>query len=197
MLLGAAADEARTSVRLLTTYLDSMKVGGPPPALSDFAESRRRQKQNRERIIEELNTSLMPPFDREDIQALAFALYRISKLIEKLVERLSIFPGGLPVAAFQRQAEFLTTAADALVFMVKQLRSGVSIDRISQANVKLQVAEGEADKTMLRELQQLYRSEHEAKELIILHALYQLMERAVDRCRDAGNVVVQIALKNA
>jgi len=32
--------------------------------------------------------------------------------------------------------------------------------------------------------------------VIILKDLYELLEKVVDRCRDAGNVISQIVLKN-
>jgi uncharacterized protein Yka (UPF0111/DUF47 family) len=196
VLLRAAAEEAHTSVGLLSAYLRTLSEEVPTPPLSDFAESRRRQKQLRARTIAELNKSLVPPFEREDIQALAFALYRIPKVIEKLAERISIYPGRLPCAGFLRQAGLLTIAVDAVVFMVKQLRSGVDPAKVSAANAKLQLAEGDADKMMLAVLHDLYFAAPGAKELAILQSYYELMERAVDRCRDAGNIVVRIAMRN-
>lgn len=195
-LLDAGAAEARTSVGLLSTYLQMRSHGNPPPELVDFAESRRRQKRIRTETIEELNKTLVPPFDREDIQALAFSLYRIPKVIEKVVERLSIYPGRVPYPAFQRQAELLTIAADALVEMVKLLLARGDIEKATEANNRLQSAEGEADKMMLTLLKELYGGAYTAKELAILNSLYELMERAVDRCRNAGNIIVRIMLKN-
>ncbi|HWL16949.1 MAG TPA: DUF47 domain-containing protein [Opitutus sp.] len=195
-LLEAGALEAQRSVHLLSAHLRAIAEGTPPPDAQALAESRRRQKAIRMRTVEELNSSLMPPFDREDIQALAFALYRIPKVIEKLVERIAIYPGPLPVQPFQQQAELLTIAADALVFMIRQLPSGADMVKVGEANARLQAAEGTADKTMLQLLGELYHSQHSPKELVILQSLYELLERAVDRCRDAGNVILKIALKN-
>ena len=37
----------------------------------------------------------------------------------------------------------------------------------------------------------------DAKEVVILKDIYELLERAIDHCRDAGKVVFQIALKYA
>jgi uncharacterized protein Yka (UPF0111/DUF47 family) len=48
---------------------------------------------------------------------------------------------------------------------------------------------------MLDLLKELYHGPCDAKELVILQEIYELVERAVDRCRNAGNVVVQIVLK--
>jgi len=39
------------------------------------------------------------------------------------------------------------------------------------------------------------RGPYEAKEVIFLLQLFEMVEKTVDRCRDAGNVVFQIVLK--
>ena len=148
-------------------------------------------------MTEELSKTFVTPLEREDIEALSWALYRIPKQVEKIVERLSIYPGRVPHTAFQRQAELMLLAAEAVVFMVKQLRGGTHIEKIREANDRLQFAEGEADKVMLTLLKDLYHGPYDAKELVILQELYEMVEQAVDRCRNAGNIVVQIVLKHS
>ncbi|HYP16819.1 MAG TPA: DUF47 family protein [Opitutus sp.] len=196
-LLEAGAEEARTSVNLLSRYLQALSSGGAPANLDEFVQSRRKEKRIRHQMTEELSKTFVTPLEREDIEELSFALYRIPKAIEKIVERLSIYPGRVPHAAFQRQAELLNLAAEAVVFMVKELRGGTHIEKIREANDRLQYAEGEADKVMLGLLKDLYHGPYDAKELVILQELYEMVEQAVDRCRNAGNIVVQIVLKHS
>ena len=196
-LLEAGAQEARTSVNLLSQYLEALSTGGTTTNLDEFVQARRKEKRIRHKMTEELSKTFVTPLEREDTEALSFALYRIPKAIEKIVERLSIYPGRVPHAAFRRQAELLTLAADAVVFMVKELRGGTNIERVREANDRLQFAEGEADKVMLMLLKDLYQGPYEAKELVILQVLYEMVEQAVDRCRNAGNIVVQIVLKHS
>jgi len=196
-LLEAGAEEARTSVNLLTRYLQAISTSSTAASLDEFVQSRRKEKRIRHQMTEELSKTFVTPLEREDIEALSFALYRIPKAVEKLVERISIYPGRLPVSAFQRQAELLTVSAEAVVFMVKELRGGTHIQEIREANDRLQYAEGEADKVMLTLLKELYHGPYETKELVILQELYEMVEQAVDRCRNAGTIVVQIVLKHS
>jgi uncharacterized protein Yka (UPF0111/DUF47 family) len=196
-LLEAGAEEAKTSVDLFAAYLKKLAslTDGSRAPLDDFVQTRRKEKRIRHLMTEELSKTFVTPLEREDIESLSFALYRIPKQVEKIVERLSIYPGRVPYAAFQRQAELLSLSADAVVFMVKQLRGGTHIEKIREANDRLQYAEGEADKVMLGLLKDLYHGPYDAKELVILQELYEMVEQAVDRCRNAGNIVVQIVLK--
>jgi uncharacterized protein Yka (UPF0111/DUF47 family) len=197
-LLEAGAEEAKASVDLFASYLRKLaETNGAPGALDDFVQTRRKEKRIRHTMTEELSKTFVTPLEREDIEALSFALYRIPKTVEKIVERLSIYPGRVPHAAFQRQAELMSQAAGAVAFMVKQLRGGTHIEKIREANDRLQFAEGEADKVMLSLLKDLYHGPYDAKELVILQELYEMVEQAVDRCRNAGNIVVQIVLKHS
>jgi len=197
-LLEAGAEEAKASVDLFSSYLKKIADGKvPASSLDDFIQSRRKEKRIRHLTMEELSKTFVTPLEREDIEELSFALYRIPKQIEKIVERLSIYPGRIPHAAFMRQAELMSQAAEAVTFMVKQLRGGTTIEKIRSASERLQFAEGEADKVMLSLLKELYHGPYDAKELVILQELYEMAEQAVDRCRNAGSIVTQIVFKHS
>lgn len=194
-LLEASADEALTSTKLLTRYLHRSDPAHSDANLDEFIQSRRKDKRITQQITEELCKTFVTPLEREDIEALSHALYRIPKTAEKLVERLSIYPGRLPLEGFQQQAALLGQAAEAVVFMVGQLRKGARLIPVREAHERLQQAEGEADKVMLGLIKDLYQGPYDAKETMILQELFEMMEKAVDRCRDAGAVVFQIVLK--
>jgi hypothetical protein len=196
-LLEAGAEEVKASVAFFSQYINAQAAGGSAGRLDELVQTRRKEKRIRQEMTEALSRTFVTPLDREDIEALSFALYRVPKQIEKIVERMSICPGPLPHPGFRRQAELLLQASEAVVFMVKQLRGGAQIVAIREANDRLQFAEGEADKVMLGLLKELYQGDHAPKEMIILQELYEMIEQAVDRCRNVGNVVLQIALKNS
>jgi hypothetical protein len=48
---------------------------------------------------------------------------------------------------------------------------------------------------MLGLLRDLYQGPRDAKETLILQELFEMTEKSIDRCRDAGSVVFQVALK--
>jgi uncharacterized protein Yka (UPF0111/DUF47 family) len=117
-LLEASAEEARASTALLGSFLQERTASGRPNNIDDFVHTRRKDKRITQQITEELCRTFVTPLEREDIEALAFALYRIPKMVEKIVERLEIYPGPLPHAGLTRQAELLQLAADNVAFMV-------------------------------------------------------------------------------
>ena len=52
-------------------------------------------------------------------------------------------------------------------------------------------------KLMVELLRDLYAGEKDAVSVIALKDLYDLLEKVIDRCRDAGNVIFHIVLKNS
>lgn len=194
-LLEASAEEAKTSTALLGRYLQTAADPAKRPGLDEFILSRRKDKRITSEITEELCRTFVTPLEREDIEALSLALYRIPKGVEKVVERISIHPGSVPVKQLLTQVALTEQAADAVVFMVKQLRGGTRVEKIQDANQRLQHAEGQADKLMLEYIKDLYTTSADAKEYVVQRELYEMMEKVIDRCRDAGSVVFQIVLK--
>ena len=106
-----------------------------------------------------------------------------------------ICPEDLRGHSFQKQVELLDQAAETVLAMVKQLRKGIDARTAREMNGKLQGIEGDADKLELDRLRDLFRGSYDPKQIIFLHDLYGLLEKVIDRCRDAGNIVLQVALK--
>jgi uncharacterized protein Yka (UPF0111/DUF47 family) len=194
-LLEASAKQADSSVHHLVDLLAKIDNGDSSRDLKAFAESRREDKRITQQLTEELSKTFITPLEREDIQALAAALYKIPKTVEKIGERMLISPQDLPKVSFRTQIELLDQAAEAVLAMVKQLRKGTDIRTAREMNAKLQTIEGQADDLELELLRDLYQGQYDAKHIIFLRDLYELLEKVIDRCRDAGNVVLQIVLK--
>ena len=68
---------------------------------------------------------------------------------------------------------------------------------MSALNDRMQAIESEADRLMLELYRDLYRKERAATELLLRKDLFELLEKAIDRCRDVGNTVYHIVLKNS
>jgi len=195
-LLEASAQQADTSVHHLVDLLAKIDGKTSAPNLAAFAESRREDKRITQELTEQLTKTFITPFEREDIQALAASLYKIPKTVEKIGERMLICPQDLPTLSFAKQVQLLDQAAEAVLAMVKQLRKGMNVGTAREMNAKLQNIEGEADNLELELLRDLYQGNYDTKHIIFLRDLYDLLEKVIDRCRDAGNVILQVVLKN-
>ena len=194
-LLEASAQQADSSVHELVALLAQVEHGASPQSLEAFVHSRREDKRITQELTEQLCKTFITPLEREDIQALAAALYKIPKTVEKIGERILICPQDLHGRSFAKQVEFLDQAAEAVLAMVKELRKGTDIATVRDMNDNLQTIEGDADKLELDLLRDLYHGNYDTKHMIFLRDLYDPLEKVIDRCRDAGNIVLQVVLK--
>jgi uncharacterized protein Yka (UPF0111/DUF47 family) len=193
-LLEASAQQGRTSVQALVKL---SKALDQPMVRDEFVQSRRKDKEITQEISTAVYTTFVTALDREDIEELSNALYKIPKTIEKFTERVLLTPDQVRGVDFSLQISLLERATDNLLEMIKALRGGMDLEKVKDMNDKMQYLEGEADRHMVALYKDLYSGKRDAIQVVVLKDLYELLERAVDRCRDAGNVISHVVLKNS
>jgi uncharacterized protein Yka (UPF0111/DUF47 family) len=193
-LMEGSAEEARAGIQCLVQLV---KHPDRKDALEAFADIRRKDKRITQELTEHLCKTFVTPLEREDIEALSHALYRIPKIAEKFGERFLLAPQHIKGWNVSKQMDMLEKAANTVVLLVEELRAGVNIEKVRSQNEMLQKIEGEADNLMVSSLNELYNGDHSALRVVILKDLYELLEKVFDRCRDVGNVVFQIVLKHS
>ena len=193
-LLEASAAAARESTRALVEL-----IAAPPAqrSLEKFKLARQREKQLAAQISQELVNTFVTALDREDIDALSSALYKIPKIVEKFAERYTLASPRLGEVDFASRAAMLERACEVIEQMIGLLRKGMNIDTSKELNDKMQAIEAEADRLILELYRETYAQETDPMRYLILKDLFELLEKAIDRCRDAGNVVHQVVLKNS
>ncbi len=197
-LLAASAAEAKAGPNRLVALIEQLAKGPVDAELVEIGRKRIAHKQISNEITEALCRQFYTPLEREDIEALSDALYKISKTVEKIAERVSISPASNQVLpTVQKQLTLLCRGANVVEKMVSHLCAGMHGEAIKDEYAQLQALESEADKTMIDLLKGLYQGESEARVIIAWKDVYDLLEKAVDRCRDAGFVVFHVVLKNA
>lgn len=193
-LFEASAEQACHSVRALKKFLENV---GPDASLADFVASRRKDKAITAEINEALCTSYVTALEPEDIEALSSCIYKVPKTCEKIAERILLAPQHLRGIDLMPQVAMLVSATDTLLQMVKDLRKGAPRARLASLNQQMQAVEGEADKTTNELLRGLYNAVDNPGRVLFLKDVYEMLEKVTDRCRDAGNVILQIILKSS
>jgi len=193
-LLEASAAQARQCAVLLNDIVPHLG-GDTSSQLDAIHQARRHHKKLTQEITEKLCRTFITPLDREDIESLSSSLHKIPKTVEKIAERLTVCPVRFTNDFVSRQISLLDRGTAEVVDMVNGLRKKVDLESVQQMQGRLQHIEGDGDRTHLDLLRELYSRKIEPLEVIILKDLYELLEKAIDRCRDAGNVVFQVVLK--
>ncbi|HWS40746.1 MAG TPA: DUF47 family protein [Arenimonas sp.] len=193
-LLEASASAARESTKALS---DMLATPVSQRSLEKFKLARQRQKDLTAQISHELINTFVTALEREDIETLSTVLYKIPKVVEKFAERHTLASQRMIDVDFVPRAKMLEQACEVLEEMVGQLRKGMNIETSKSLNDKLQAIEAEADRQILELYRDSYLNETDPMRYLILKDLFELLEKAIDRCRDVGNVVNHIILKNS
>lgn len=193
-LLEASAQEAHNSVQMLVKI---SKTLDQPTALDEFTAARKKDKQITRQINEAVFTTFVTALEREDIERLASVLYKIPKTVEKFCERAFMAPQYVAGADFSIQMGLLSQATETVLAMVKSLHHGVNLDETKALSDRLGQIETDADRAMTSLYKELYSSQQNAVKVIVLKDLYELLEKIIDRCRDAGYVISEVVLKNS
>lgn len=193
-LFESAASAALESAQALQVLTRTPNNG--MPTLDEFKRVRSREREIMKDINAALVNSFVTPIEREDIEALAGAIYRIPKAIEKFADRYALAAGNLRGIDFAPRAAMLEQAATVVLEMVKQLRF-LKLEPMKDLNDRLSAIENEADRLMLELYRDLYAGNYDGMVVLLIKDFFELLEKAIDRCREAGSVVYRIVLKNS
>jgi uncharacterized protein Yka (UPF0111/DUF47 family) len=165
--------------------------------MAAFTATRAREKALAAQISEELVNTFVTALDREDIEALNSSLYKIPKSIEKFAERYEIVSDRLVGVDFAQRALVLQRSSEVVAEMIGELRRGLRIDPVKKLQDRLQALESEGDRMLLAPYRTLYIEGGDVMRAMLAKDLFELIEKAIDKCRDVGNIVYSIVLKNS
>ena len=149
------------------------------------------------KIFTELGRNFITPFDREDIHYLASSLDDIADYIFASAKKINFYKINPVQDGFHRFAELIHQGTIQVNEAVKELRNMKNLRIITDAMVKINSIENQADDLFDMCIERLFEEEEDAKEVIKLREIYQVMEIATDKCEDAGNVIESIIIKYA
>jgi predicted phosphate transport protein (TIGR00153 family) len=149
------------------------------------------------RIFTELGRNFITPFDREDIHYLANALDDIADYIYASAKKIKLYHVNPTDEAIQQLAQIIVNSTREVRNAVLELRDMKNVRTITDALVKINSYENEADDISDMHIERLFSMEPDAKEIIKKREIYQIMEDVTDKCEDAANVIESIIVKYA
>uniref|UniRef100_A0A831XD43 DUF47 domain-containing protein n=1 Tax=Geobacter metallireducens TaxID=28232 RepID=A0A831XD43_GEOME len=146
-------------------------------------------------IIQKLNKSFVTPLDREDIYALAAALDDIIDLIDASAIRFIMYNVEKPTQEAKELAFIILKSCEAVARAVAQL--GGKFEHIAESCVEVNALENEGDRVCREAISRLFDEEKDPIQLIKWKEIYEILERATDKCEDAANILESVVVKNA
>lgn len=149
-------------------------------------------------IFEELNSTFITPFDREDIHRLGFLTDEVLDLIDATAKRFIFYK---PVKVYEQTLKLAVTmleAAHTLNKAVSELdqirKSTKEIKRLCEVMHQL---ENRADEEYADFLIHLFEDEKDAIELVKQKEIMRKMEKCVDMAEDVVKIIKTIIIKYA
>jgi predicted phosphate transport protein (TIGR00153 family) len=146
------------------------------------------------RIIRELNTTFITPFDREDIYALASSLDDVLDLVEETAETIVLDDIQAITPEAREMADILAQIGDEMVAAIDHLDAR---DSLAQHTVRIHDLENQGDRVTRQAMGALFRNVTDAIEIIKWKDVYALLEKTVDATEDIANILENVTIKNA
>jgi len=146
-------------------------------------------------LINLLNTQYITPFDREDIYQLSTVIDDVVDYLEEASDLLGLYGVEMPTRHAVEQCSVIVRACQQLAIACDNLKG---MRGVQQALVELKGLEDEGDRMLRDALASLFRGDG-IDPLIVIRwkDIYEALERALDACETAANVIANIVVKNA
>lgn len=146
--------------------------------------------------INKLNSTFVTPIDREDIQALAAMLNKITKKIVQAFMNINVYRMTNYTEEMLQQSKTILKATNELMRSVSLLKTISKTKEITASHESMKEIETLGDDILYRAMDKLFSGEFEAIEVIKLRDIYKVLESAMDKCFSVSDAILNIALKN-
>ena len=147
--------------------------------------------------IELLHRTFITPLDRDDIHQLVSKMDDILDVIEDTSQSIFAYDVSSITPEARRLAELCVACAEkvkAAVGMLSNMENAKAILIVCQDIDKY---ESEADHVMRSALAKLFREEPDAKQVMKMRSVYEMLETVTDRCEDVANIIQGIVIENS
>jgi predicted phosphate transport protein (TIGR00153 family) len=146
------------------------------------------------RIMRQLNTSFVTPFDREDIYRLASALDDVVDAMEGAADFIVLAGVGALPPLMGEQMRLLQRSADETAEAMARLRT---LQDLEPYWIEVNRLENESDRVYRRLLSRLFSGDFDALTMVKLREVADDLEEAADALEHVAHAVESIAVKES
>jgi uncharacterized protein Yka (UPF0111/DUF47 family) len=148
------------------------------------------------RLYEQLDRTFVTPIDREDLASLTKALDNVIDAMEHSAAFAALFRFPALPESMRKLVHITTQATVELARAVGCLRKFRDADSIHGPTVAVHTLENEADAVYRSAIENLFADGMEARDLVRQKDMLFSLEKGVDRCEDAMDVIRSVIVKN-
>lgn len=149
------------------------------------------------RILNELQTAFITPYDREDLHALVVGLDDVVDDLENVIQSFYMYDITEKRACIDEFAQLYDEAAESIAELLKALFGKKKNKHIntSKVIVAIHTLEGQGDDIYVKNIREIFTKEKDAITLMKWRVAIENMEAAMDSFEQAANTIEGIKLK--
>ena len=148
-------------------------------------------------IFKRLGASYVTPLDREDIHELAVGLDDVIDCIEATSDRMVIYKIESPTPEAVELARLVVEACKEVAGGVAELADLSDTEKMRNYCVRIHELENQGDELLRQALAKLFDGGLSALDVIKWKEVYDMLEAAIDKCRDVADVLEAVVVKQA
>lgn len=176
-----------------------MKLSGNGEDISSISSAIKELESKADKIthacVRALHRTFITPFDRDDIQRLIHRLDDVIDLMEDAVACMQLYEVKVVKVEVQEFANILFDACRTIGDLLKSLRHIRDPKPIIDKCVYISKLEHEADAILRTAIARLFKEEKDTFTLIKWKEIFELLEKATDKCHDVSNVIEGIVVE--
>ncbi len=192
-LFAKAADNLVVGAGLLTELLGADKAGRAEIA-ARMRDAEHVSDEITHEIYQQLNSSFITPFDREDIYKLASLLDDVMDSMDAAADLVSLYQIDALPDGVADQVDVLVRAADLTSESMPRLRT---MKDLQDYWIEVNRLENQADQVYRRLLAYLFSGEFDAITVLKLKDVVETLEQAADGFEHVANTIETIAVKES
>lgn len=196
-LFEKVASNVVTMGRLLRTLVSEPDFDKRAAIIAQIEDMEHANDDLTHQLFTELGRNFITPFDREDIHYLATSLDDIADYIYASAKKINFYRVNPNETGIHKFSELIEQGCHQVHKAVIELRDMKNMRTITEALVRINSIENQADDVFDMSIERLFETESDAKEVIKKREIYQVMEIATDKCEDVANVIESIIIKYA
>jgi predicted phosphate transport protein (TIGR00153 family) len=146
------------------------------------------------RIVKQVNSTFITPFDREDIYSLASSLDDVMDYMDETVDLILLYGVETLPPEFAEQVDVLQRAVQLTADTMPRLRS---MKNLEEYWIEINRLENQGDRSYRRILADLFSGNYKTMDVLKLKDIVNALEKAIDALESVANTVEQIAVKES
>jgi len=147
--------------------------------------------------IDLLHRTFITPLDRDEIHRLVSKMDDILDVIEDTSQSIFAYDITSITPEARRLAQLCVACADKVKAAVGMLSNMDNAKAILIVCQDIDRFESEADHVMRTAMAKLFREEPDAKQVMKMRSIYEMLETVTDRCEDVANIIQGIVIENS